>query len=368
MDNALRRTVNWLYLRAARPLLFARSPDTSHRMMIRALSVLDAAGFTAPLQYPPSSRSWPTGGVSLPLPVMVAAGLVKGTGFDDERKAVEAARRSNIVPGWRSVPLMCGPVEFGSYTRFPRLGNSGTVMWRDRATQTTQNRVGLRNPGAMAAAEFLSARAVPGVYGISVATTPGIDRAEEQAEHVEASLRLFLDRGVRPSWFTINLSCPNTEADPRGAQTGELADRVCAAAVRAAGRVPVWVKVGPDLSADQYATLTDAFGAAGIRAVVATNTLSAPVDGTGLSAGVGGGRLFVHAIAAVRTLADFRARSGARFDIIGCGGVLDGRAVRAYTDAGAGAVQVWSALVFRGPFAPSLLTREYEADLENTPR
>ncbi len=97
--------------------------------------------------------------MTLPHPLIVAAGLVKGDGFASEAEALAAvARGRNIMPGWRSLPALVGAVEFGSFTRWPRLGNPGCVVWRDMATRSMQNRVGLRNPGATAAAAFLGAR------------------------------------------------------------------------------------------------------------------------------------------------------------------------------------------------------------------
>src|SRR5947208_2551717 len=98
-------------------------------------------------------RTRDTKAISLPLDLSFAAGLVKGTGFAREDEALAAVERGdNIIPGWRSVPALVGPLEIGSFTRYPRLGNPGTVVWRDPRTRSTQNRVGLRNPGARAAA------------------------------------------------------------------------------------------------------------------------------------------------------------------------------------------------------------------------
>ena len=62
---------------------------------------------------------------------MLAAGFVKGVGFPDEDAALMAVESGrNVMPGWASVPALCGLVEFGSFTRWPRLGNPGTVVWR----------------------------------------------------------------------------------------------------------------------------------------------------------------------------------------------------------------------------------------------
>ena len=357
--------IDMFYERVLRPLFFLQQPDNAHATMIRALALLDALPFLARLL---SGRAAQTpvvaGGVTLPSHVMIAAGLVKGRGFEDEKSALEGAKRENIIAGWRSIPLLSGAVEFGSYTRYPRMGNSGVVMWRDPATRSTQNRVGLRNPGARAASEFLSKRRIPGVFGISIATTPGEPDPAVQAQHVAESVELFLERGVKPAWFTINLSCPNTEDDPHAGQTAQLADLVCKAAVAAANGTPVWVKVGPDLSHEQYEALSESFEKAGIRAVVATNTLAAPVPESSLMAGLAGGRLYDRALATVLHLHALRERRGYTFDIIGCGGIMDGESLRAYTDAGASAAQVWSALVYRGPFAARHIDHEFMATQE----
>ncbi|MBK8135350.1 MAG: hypothetical protein IPK52_05855 [Chloroflexi bacterium] len=364
MGETLARIADEAYGRVVRPLMFLTRPDTAHALTIRALSLLDSLPAVARALQPrfDASEALITGGVQLPGPVMVAAGLVKGHGFDDENRAVEAAHHANIIPGWRTIPMLCGPVEIGSFTRFPRIGNPPPVLWRDVATRSTQNRIGLRNPGARAASVFLSTNRPAGPFGLSIATTPGESDPVKQSQHVSESIGLFLERGVVPAWFTINLSCPNTEDDPQSNQTEQLARQVSEAAVAAAGDVPVWVKIGPDLSDPQYQTLVDTFDATGVKAVVATNTLAAPVAQTQLSGGFGGGRLFERALAVVGRLRALRERREYKFDIIGCGGVMDGRSLRSYTDAGAKAVQVWSALVYRGPFAPTRIGREAMVD------
>ena len=75
-----------------------------------------------------------------------------------------------------------------------------------------------------------------------------------------------------------------------------------------------------------------------------------------MTAGLAGGRLYDRALATVLHLNALRERRGYAFDIIGCGGIMDGESLRAYTDAGASAAQIWSALLYRGPFAARLST------------
>lgn len=177
------------------------------------------------------------------------------------------------------------------------------------------------------------------------------------------------------------------------------------------GQIPLWVKIGPELGAAQYEALMEVFAEVGVGAVIATNTLARPVMGDArgssaaaddkntdkdtdamysstptesssvgtpymasvradearpaqakpsLNAGVGGGSLHTHALDAVRHLAVARERLGAQVCIVGCGGVLDGESARALLDAGADALQYWSALIYRGPLAAAVIQREIE--------
>ena len=266
------------------------------------------------------------GGVNLPHPLILAAGFVKGDGFEDEAAAIEAVDLGkNIIPGWRSVAALVGPVEFGSFTRWPRTGNPGTVMWRDVATQSTQNRVGLRNPGAKAAATFLAQRrdALPAVYGINIAVSPGVDDPTPADAGSDRIGRHFSnERDIRPAWFTLNLSCPNTEDDPGGNQTGAQAQLLCQA-LTARLDVPLWVKIGPNLADEQYCILMRVFADTGVAAVIATNTQAQPTpDDAATMAGVGGGQLHQHALTATQCLLREKALHGyTTVDVVGCGGV-----------------------------------------------
>ncbi|GAB4573852.1 MAG: quinone-dependent dihydroorotate dehydrogenase [Anaerolineae bacterium] len=371
------------YAWGVRPLIFRAPAQTAHMRMMRWLALADRmpalsrmlAGVRGLLM---EARPVTVGGVVLDTPLILAAGLVKGHGFADEDAALAAvARGENIMPGWRTIPALAGPVEFGSFTRWPRLGNPGTVMWRDVQTRSTQNRVGLKNPGVHAAAAFLAARrdSLPEVFGINIAVSPGVVDPDRQTEEVLAGLRAFVERGVRPAWFTLNLSCPNTEDDPGGHQTASLTEQLCGAAVgylrtveaQTGGAIPLWVKVGPGLDERQYQILMRVFEAVGVQAVVATNTLAMPTpEDASLAAGVGGGTLHAHAVAAARALA---AAGSEAVHVVGCGGVLDGETCRDFARLGVRAVQYWSALVYRGPLAAALIAAEcaqYEGAKDGT--
>lgn len=355
-----------------RMLLFRVSAQRAHHVAIMQLGWLER--WQLPTVVAERLRAWlmpeqtlEVGGAKLSTRLILAAGLVKGRGFPSEDEALRAVvqRRENIMPGWRMMPALVGPIEFGSFTRHPRMGNAGTTLWRQRATQSTQNRVGLRNPGARAAAVFLGARIeqMPPEYGINIAVSPGVsDLAQQRAEAVE-SLLFFLDAGLRPYWFTLNISCPNTEDDPSGYQLEAGARNLCAAFVAELQarnlEIPLWVKVSPGLAPSQYHMLMRIFAEVGVRAVIATNTLAkpSPTD-SAVNAGIGGGALRDSALLAVAELQAAKDRLGCAIDIIGCGGVLDGDSFHQHSQRGAAAAQYWSALVYRGPFAAALIENE----------
>jgi dihydroorotate dehydrogenase len=307
------------------------------------------------------------GGVTLPHPLIVAAGLVKGDGFPDEMAAVSAVRRQrNVIPGWRTMPALLGAVEFGSFTRHPRTGNRGRVVWRDDAARSMQNRVGLRNPGAVAAAAWLRSKghALPAVWGVNLAASPGVGDIDLAAGDIEAAAaafaRAFAGHPRRPAWYTLNLSCPNTEDDPESLQTDQLARRLGAAIVSGVEGTPVWVKVGPGLSREQYRTLARAFADTGVRVVIATNTLARLAPRSRAVAGVSGAGLRNSALDAVTQLSASIAEGGWDIDVVACGGIGRGSDLVKFMRAGARAGMLYSALVFRGPLAPALILREAE--------
>jgi len=362
------------YERLARSVIFRRSAQRAHEGAMRLLSLCDRVGPVCAVlslvrRVVLKSEPVEVGGVLLPSSLMLAAGFVKGHGFADEDAAMRTVRSGrNVIPGWRAMPALVGPVEFGSFTRFPRPGNEGTVMWRDASTRSLQNRVGLRNPGAEAGAAFLARQRkhLPKCFGINIAVSPGVSDPDTVKLEVLEAIDAFGKRGVYPSWYTLNLSCPNTEDDPGGRQTESASRDLCQHVVQRLSQgerpIPLWVKLSPDLAPEQYRILVRVLSEAGAKAIVATNTVPMPTpDNPQLVAGVGGGLLYESALSSVRVLVEEVLRGGYHIDIIGCGGVLDGDTYHAYLEAGARAVQYWSALVYRGPLAGAVIAQEERA-------
>ena len=355
-----------------RHFLFRRSAQRGHILVMSWLRRLDASASAVAIAKVLHRTSFQQtqlriGGVNFSQRLILAAGLLKGEGFANEDQASSELEDpySNIIPGWRIVPALMGPVEFGSFTRKPRIGNEGTLFWRLEDTLSTQNYVGLRNPGAYAAARFLGDRRdkLPVKYGINIAPSPRVSDIDQHEREIVESLTLFLDAGLSPAWFTLNLSCPNTEDDPQNYQLEAETRQLCSAFVeRLRSRkldIPLWVKLSPGLAPEQYYALMRVFDQVGVQAVVATNTISKPKPGDiSANAGVGGGALFDDALAAICHLRMAKKRINCTVDLIGCGGILNGETFAEYRSVGVEAAQYWSALVYRGPFAAAIIESE----------
>jgi dihydroorotate dehydrogenase len=367
----------------ARKYMFKLSAQKAHNVLLTVLTKADASPRLIRLarwinEVAFTKRPVGIGGVALNYPFIVAAGLVKGMGFVDETEGMGTLHEGeNIIPGWRSLPALVGPVEFGSFTRYPRLGNEGEVLWRDVEARSLQNRIGLKNPGALVAALFLEQHKndLPDEFGINIAVSPGVSDPEQVIREVCESFTAFIRHGVIPTWFTLNVSCPNTEDDPQGNQTEEGTHKLCEAVIahlKAEGaNVPLWVKISPDLSAEQYLILMRVFQQTGVKAVIATNTLPQPSpDNPQVNAGMSGLRLHQESMTALAHLKSAQIALKCSVDIIGCGGLMDGATYRDFQTLKIDVVQYWSALVFRGPLAAPLIEREFHSgyDLKSTTR
>ncbi len=359
--------VLYLLLRSA---LFTLEAGTSHRVMQDLVARWDRqdnlqAGLRTLARWLHPDAPVEVGGVTLPQPYMLAAGWIKGEGYDNEVRALAAVVKDAVLlPGWRTLPHLAGPVEFGSYTRWPRHGHTGVTMWRLPGSSSLGNRVGLKNAGIRAVASFLSLHKahLPACYGINVAVTPGVeDTGELQAEMAESLAYLF-DAGIAPTWLTLNVSCPSHAEEPSLQQTeGTVRALLQAARLETPVYVPIWIKVSPGLPAAQYRLLLDLCDEFGIKAIVATNSLQ-QVDADGTPWGLGGRDLTAAARQALVKLVTLKRIHGHAVDIIACGGILTGQDLQWLSRLDIKAWQYQSALVYRGPLAAALIYREAHPD------
>jgi dihydroorotate dehydrogenase len=283
-------------------------------------------------------------GLRLPNPVGLAAG------FD---KNAEVAKPM-LAAGF-------GFVECGTVTPLAQAGNPRPRLFRLTEDQAVINRMGFNNQGLERFAANLARRGA-GIVGANIGANK--DAADRIGDYVAGLTRLW---GLA-DYFTVNVSSPNTpglRALQTGAALDELLGRLAEARGALAGHAPVFLKVAPDLDAAEIETIAEAVAAHRFDGVIAGNTtLSRPDDLASGHRGEAGGLSGAPLMAlSTRMLREFHAAARGRFALIGAGGIASGADAYAKIRAGAGAVQLYSALVFHGPGLVVAIRRDLKARL-----
>ena len=249
-----------------------------------------------------------------------------------------------------------GFVEVGTLTPRPQPGNERPRLWRHVDLRAVRNRMGFNNEGVAPAARRLRAlrstrRGRGVVVGVNIGKNKSTDAADAVADYVAAARQVarWCD------YLVVNVSSPNTPG-LRDLQAVEHLRPILAAVQRAADavahrRVPVLVKIAPDLSGgdvDAVAALVLDLGLAG---VVATNTTVDHDLGPG---GLSGEPLRERALDVVLRLRD---RLGPDPVVIGVGGIGSDADARAMLEAGATLVQAYTAFIYEGPALPGRVNR-----------
>jgi dihydroorotate dehydrogenase len=281
-------------------------------------------------------------GLDFPGPLGLAAG------FDKDGRGVTGL-----------AALGFGFVEVGTVTAWPQRGNAKPRMFRFPAERALVNRMGFNNAGAAALAARLRALRGPRpVIGVNIGKTRAVPEDSAVADYV-ASARLVADVA---DYVVVNVSSPNTP----GLRDLQAADKLkpLLAAVRAAldeasprRRVPLLVKIAPDLTDPDIDAIADLALELRLDGVIATNTTisreglrdSAAVADAG-EGGMSGAPLKARALEVVRRL---HARTGDRLTLIAAGGIESADDAWARLAAGATLVQAYTAFVYEGPFWPS---------------
>ncbi len=272
-------------------------------------------------------------------------------------------KNARAVPGL--LALGFGHVEIGTVTARPQPGNSKPRLFRLVEDKAIVNRMGFNNDGAAAvAARLHRLRQKSGrdaVIGVNIGKNKATEAADAIADYVE-SARLLAPYA---SYLVVNVSSPNTpglrdlqavdELRPLLAAVKDVCDR------SHAGRVPLVVKIAPDLAdadVDAVADLAIELGLDGISA--ANTTIARPAElltprATIDAAGAGGLSGPVLAARSTEVLVRLKQRVEDRLAIISVGGVTTPGDVRARLDAGADLVQGYTGFIFEGPLWPSRL-------------
>jgi dihydroorotate dehydrogenase len=255
-----------------------------------------------------------------------------------------------------------GFVECGTVTPLPQAGNPRPRLFRLTEDRAVINRMGFNNQGLEAFAHRLARRG-PGVVGANIGANK--DAADRIGDYVTGLKRLW---GLA-AYFTINISSPNTpglRALQTQAALEELLGRIAEAreALPAAGAVPLFLKVAPDLDSGEVETITETVVAHGLAGIMVSNTtVSRPVLRSRFREEAGGLSGAPLKELSTRVLAEFAAAAAGRLALVGVGGIASGADAYAKIRAGACAVQLYSALVFEGPGLVTTIKRDLAARL-----
>lgn len=250
-----------------------------------------------------------------------------------------------------------GFVECGTVTPRPQAGNPRPRLFRLTEDRAVINRMGFNNQGLDAFAARLARRG-PGVVGANIGANK--DTEDKAADYVAGLRRLW---GLA-SYFTINISSPNTpglRALQTRAALEDLLGRLAEArdALPAAGLVPIFLKVAPDLEVGEVESIVEVVVAHGLSGIMVSNTtVSRPALGSrfaGEAGGLSGSPLTALSTAVLR---DFAQAANGRLALVGVGGLGSGADAYAKIRAGACAVQLYSAMVFEGPGLVTRIKRE----------
>jgi dihydroorotate dehydrogenase, subfamily 2 len=279
-------------------------------------------------------------GLMLRNPVGLAAGLDKNGAHVDALAA-----------------LGFGFIEVGTVTPRPQDGNPKPRLFRLPRAQSLINRFGFNNQGLQAFISNVqrsSFRASGGILGLNIgknATTP-IERA------VDDYLTCLDGVYAHADYVTVNISSPNT-ANLRSLQGGDELTTLLEAlhtrremlSDRHGRRVPLVIKIAPDLTQEQVDFIADLLLRYGMDGVIATNTTLSRAAVQGLphaeeTGGLSGPPVHELSLTVIRRL---RERVGPDMAIIGVGGISAGRQAAEKVAAGANAVQLYTGLIYQGP-------------------
>ena len=318
----------------ALPILTRLDPETAHGLGLKGLRWVSAVMPGLP---PPASLALTICHLKFSHPVGLAAGFDKNGDYLD---ALGAAGFSHI--------------ELGTVTPRPQPGNSKPRMFRFANECALVNRMGFNNKGVDHLVDRLSQSQYRGIRGVSIGKnfdTP-IERAHE--DYAACLVKVY----AHADYVAVNVSSPNT-ARLRELQAPDGLQRILGALLesrllleqRHGKRVPLWVKIAPDLDGEQLSELCRELRSLAIDGLIATNTstdlalLHSNVS-ENVRGGLSGAPIHHRSLAVIRQL---RSEMGPRFPIIGVGGIVNAHSACATFAAGADLIQIYTGFAFRGP-------------------
>jgi dihydroorotate dehydrogenase len=343
-----------LYEKIVRRALFRLDSERAHEFGVDALAALGAL--------PPLCRALETWTRLAP----AQAKPVKALGLTFPNAVGLAAGFDKNARAWRAAAALgFGHVEIGTVTALAQPGNPKPRMFRYPAEEAVINRMGFNNEGAAAVAARLAKQPGPGHRRIPLGVNLGKSKAAEIDQATADYLASFALLADHADYLVLNVSSPNTPGlrqlqdesrlrELLGAVTTANRDRAARAGNH---RVPVLLKIAPDLTFPQIDAVLGVIAEFRLDGLIATNTtLARPGSFASINeaGGLSGAPLRRRSTEIINYVA--RATAG-RLPIIGVGGITDAVSAGEKLDAGATLVQIYTGMIYRGPFFAADLAR-----------
>ncbi len=341
-----------------RPFLFTLDPETAHELTLHSLARTQG-----------SALKWAYGSARVNDPVVLA-----GLTFPNRvGMAAGLDKNARCIDGLGAMGF--GFVEVGTVTPLAQPGNPKPRMFRLPQAHALINRLGFNNDGLAAfIANVKQSRLYRQRQSGAPDTSPmllGLNIGKNAATPIERATEDYLTclDGVYPyaDYVTVNISSPNTK-NLRSLQSDEALDGLLAAiserrealAQQHGKRIPIFLKIAPDLDADQVKVIAETLKRYGLDSagqvnnawgVVATNTTLSRDAVKGLAhadeaGGLSGAPVLAMSNEVIRQL---RAALGPQFPIIGVGGIMHAEDAVSKIRAGADVVQIYTGLIYQGP-------------------
>ncbi|MFT3756006.1 MAG: quinone-dependent dihydroorotate dehydrogenase [Pseudoxanthomonas sp.] len=323
----------------ARPWLFAMDAERAHARTLGALEWTHANGLLGLLARKPEPLLTKTFGLVFPNPVGLAAGLDKNGAHIDAL-----------------LGLGFGFVEMGTVTPRAQAGNPQPRLFRLPQRQAIINRMGFNNDGVDALVRNVerAQRKHDGLLGINIGKNKDTPNEDAASDYLHCLERVY----PLADYVTINISSPNTaglrelqEEQALRQLIGTLREAQERLGAQHGKRVPMLVKIAPDLSDADSDAAARVLGELKVDGVIATNTTLArtgleDIEHANEAGGLSGAPLLGRSTHVLRRL---RTRLPENIPLVGVGGILSGADALAKMSAGAALVQLYSGLVYRGP-------------------
>ena len=307
-------------------LLRLSNPEFAHNVALKALKL---GLVTKPKIRVSKNLRTSIGGLELDSPVGLAAG------FDKNAEAVDPLLKYGF-----------GFVEVGTVTPKSQPGNPKPRLFRLPKDQAVMNRLGFNNLGMDIVSSRLAQRTEKGIVGVNLGAN------KDSENRIKDYIEVLKCCGPFVDFATVNVSSPNTE-NLRNLQEKKsldnLLDQVMSSREKLKNKVPIFLKIAPDLSLNQIDDISEIALKMQIDAVVATNTT---LDHQGLKSdlkskqgGLSGRPLFSKS---TWVLANLSRRLEKKVPLIGVGGIASSQDAFVKILAGASAVQLYTSLVYNG--------------------